>query len=77
MILLYVLNYTPSDTVRRVMSQETCMFSNTTVTTQNLTCVCLFAAPQNVLMYFTELQGQVKSFNYKLDLSGKWCVQII
>ena len=54
------------------------MFSNTPVTTKNLTCICLFAAPQYMLMHFTELEGNVKSFNYNPQLSNsKWPVKII
>jgi hypothetical protein len=38
----------------------------------------LLAAPRGVLMYFTELEGNVKSFNYSPLISdSKWRVQII
>jgi len=70
--------YTPTHTEYSVMSQKTCIFSNTPVTTQNLTYICLFAAPPSVLMYFKPLEGSVKSFNYNPELSNsKWHVQII
>jgi hypothetical protein len=40
--------------------------------------ICLFAVPPYILMYFTELEGNVKSFNYNAQLgNGKWGVQIL
>lgn len=73
-VRFYMLN----DTVHSVTSQKDFLFSNTSVITKSLVCVCLFAAPPGMLMYFRELQGTVKSFNYGSSAgTSKWHVRII